>query len=339
MAYPIWKDYFVNLPIDSGSNNTAPFRITTGGTTIYSGVAYPKTSGAASVQVRINDICADYFGREFIGEDASGSVLRKTFKVYSTQNGSETERASVEFYNDWSFDPAFIPEVDGFAFPVVPYFAPGQLLVFSPWDWQDVPHAFVEMADGTIIEAELLAYDETLDFNNDFNLDFSIEYTESGFVFLPMDQYLGAKAVTIGDITWKASDACPKYVIYYVNAHGGWDSLLVNGTTKMEDSVKRYTSGKVYDNGYTYNRGKVNYANELTRTFKMHFGPFGDSASERMHHLLNSPAVYIHDLQARAIYPLVLTGNNTEHKTYRTNGAKLSEYEVPAELAQDRIRR
>ena len=53
-----------------------------------------------------------------------------------------------------------------------------------------------------------------------------------------------------------------------------------------------------------------------------------------MHHLLNSPTVYLHDVVKGKVYPIVLTGSVTEHKNNRLN-----QYAIEAELAQDRIRR
>ena len=53
-----------------------------------------------------------------------------------------------------------------------------------------------------------------------------------------------------------------------------------------------------------------------------------------MHHLLNSPLVYLHDVSTGLIRPIVLTGNVTEYKQQALNV-----YAIEAELAQDRIRR
>jgi hypothetical protein len=128
---------------------------------------------------------------------------------------------------------------------------------------------------------------------------------------------------------------CKQYALYYVNAYGGWDTLAVLGNTKVRDTLKRYTTEQVYDNTQTHNRGKVNYVNEVTRAFTFNTHPLNEDQASRMHHLLNSPHVYLHDVLTDHVYPIVLTGNTTEH----SKGPGLHSYTIEAELAQTRIRR
>lgn len=52
-------------------------------------------------------------------------------------------------------------------------------------------------------------------------------------------------------------DGKKDYVLYYVNAYGGWDSLLVGGNVMKRDEFTSHT----YRNK---NRGKVKYLNEIS---------------------------------------------------------------------------
>ena len=64
-----------------------------------------------------------------------------------------------------------------------------------------------------------------------------------------------------------------------------------------------------------------------------------DDEASRMHHLLNSPNVYLLDMETDEMMPVVLTNTTTEYKTYKGNGGKLVNYTIEATLAQERIRR
>jgi hypothetical protein len=63
----------------------------------------------------------------------------------------------------------------------------------------------------------------------------------------------------VDSIQFKYVDKTKDYVLYYVNAYGGWDSLLINGNVKRIDNITPFT----YRNKQ---RGKVKYMNEITPT-------------------------------------------------------------------------
>lgn len=337
---PIWKDYFVNLPVDDTRNNTAVFRIEASSTTIYSGVAYPFKSTDTHVKVRINDICADYLDHGALIDDEATDTgnWSREFKVYCYDGGSEELIDTITFYNDWSYEYDFDPVRDGLSFPPLEQFFYGQIIPFS-FIGGSTPNATFTMPDGTQVVVPLSGWEDLRDFNNDFNEDFATLYREGAVMFADTRGYPGAVSVEIEGHVWRLAPTCGRYVLYYVNAHGGWDSLPVAGNVKRQDDVKRYEAERVYNNGRPYNRGRRNYLNDLEQKYTLHPAPMRDAESERMHHLLNSTQVYLHDLQTGAIRAVVLTGKATERKTYRTNGGKLSEYTIEATLAQERIRR
>ena len=132
---------------------------------------------------------------------------------------------------------------------------------------------------------------------------------------------------------------CKEWVLYYVNAYGGWDSLLIEGNTMERDSLKRYTREMEYDNRETRNRGTQNYANEISKVYTLNTSWMSDAESLRMHHLLNSPEVYLFNINTGEIFPVVLNNTTTEFKTYKNNGCRLVNYTIEATIAQDRIRR
>ena len=136
--------------------------------------------------------------------------------------------------------------------------------------------------------------------------------------------------------TYLASKYCPRYVLYYLNAYGGWDALPVEGKTRESDSVSHYNNEMVYDNTDPSARGKENYLNELKHTFEFCTGWLNNQQSSKMHHLLNSPSVFVHDMESDLIRPVVLTNTSTE---YKNDKSSWQSFTIEAELAQSRIRR
>ena len=335
---PIWKDYYVDL----GTGAYADFSVLMGSSVIYTGRAY-KRPGATKIEVRINDIVADYLDiySPFDEDITDMNTCTIQVKVGSTTKATET------FYNDWSYRDNFDYDTYGLSFPIDGYVDLRQHLLFSDPGWG---------GGGAEVytEAEITYNSPRPDFlATDFNRDFLISADSSNYelggedhpdprtfcIDLSNSAFIGAETIKIGGRTWRVANTCADFVLHYINAFGAWDSFLVRGNGKAADGIKHYERQFDYNNRNLEARGRENYVNELTRKFTLHSGVLTEDQSLRMHHLLDSTCVYLEDLAEGTIRPVVLTGNNCEYKTYRNNGRKLMEYTIEAELAQDRMRR
>lgn len=330
MAEPIWKDYYVTLT--TKTDPTSPgydfyIALQTPFTIIFEGMAYPAP-GETYPRIRINDICADYLAHNFL--QAPATPYEATFIV----GRAATSIEAVTFFNDWSYDPYYNRATDGLAFPIIHTFAPGQLLPFSALG--DTLTAVITMEDGTTV-TRVLTREGGNDFNEDFNEDFAIGLIEYGDAFvLPLDDYPLAVSVQIGGKVFRRTGRCCRYVLYYVNAHGGWDALPVEGRSIRNDALTRHTLERTYDNNDYATRGGATIVNEIRPKWEFWTGWLNADQSGRMHHLLNSPSVYIHDLEEDIVRPLLLTASTTE---YKDTPGRLYAYKIEAQLAQDRIRR
>lgn len=330
MAEPIWKDYYVTLT--SKTDPTSPgydfyIALQTPFTIIFEGMAYPAP-GETYPRIRINDICADYLAHNFL--QAPATPYEATFIV----GRAATSIEAVAFFNDWSYDPYYNRATDGLAFPIIHTFAPGQLLPFSALG--DTLTAVITMEDGTTV-TRTLTREGGNDFNEDFNEDFAIGLIEYGDAFvLPLDDYPLAVSVQIGGKVFRRTGRCCRFVLYYVNAHGGWDALPVEGRSIRNDALTRHTLERTYDNNDYAARGGATIVNEIRPKWEFWTGWLNADQSGRMHHLLNSPSVYVHDLEEDIVRPLLLTASTTE---YKDTPGRLYAYKIEAQLAQDRIRR
>ena len=332
MANSIWKDYYVNL----GTAESIIYRIKVGDTTIYTGNSHLRPGQTENI-IRINDICADYLSQ------ATADTYPVTFTIELLLKTAQDEPADweyfteVQFINDWSYDESYNPETQGMSFPIINRIHKSQWFIYTSYDATSLTLTLT-LLDGSSIEFPLpVKVSSFLPQNTDFTRD----VMSAGKGTAVTEQWIWGDVdhITINGKTWKMVDGCYKYALYYLNAYGGWDTLLIEGNTQVTDNLTRHTRDAVYDNTEIQNRGTRNYLNEISKTFTLHTSWLSDDEASRMHHLLNSPNVYLLDMETNEMMPVVLTNTTTEYKTYKGNGGKLVNYTIDATLAQERIRR
>ena len=340
MAVPIWKDYFVNL----ASSSSIYFRITLTdtGEVIYSGKAY-KRPGESNINARINDICADYINNilpTLSQAEFSRINLPVSFTIQvSTTLSTWTDKAVVEFLNDWSYDYNYNAATMGMAFPINDHIDARMPIVWTGLNVSEV-NATIYYKDGTSSQV-IIPVAISNDFNADFNADFSrsVRSAGSGTAVILPSAWSNVDRIVMGGVTYRVVTECAKYALYYVNAYGGGDSLLIEGNSLVADSLKRYIREVVYDNRNIQNRGIQNYVNEITKGFTLHTGWLLGNQGERMHHLINSTDVYLYDIATEEMIPVTIPSTTCEYKNYKNQGNRLVNYALQVEIAQNRIRR
>ena len=343
---PIWKDFFAQLG--------GAYRIIVADTedVIYSGYAVPKP-GETSAQVRINDICADYLDNvlpTLSQAEFTRITLPVTFKVQLKQGTQWGDITTAQFINDWSYDYGYDAATMGMSFPINGHIDARMPIVWTGLNVSEVT-ATITFKDGTtaqVIIAVAISNDFNADFNEDFSNDFNADFNEdfsrsvrsagSGTaVFFP-DAWENVAKITVGNSTWEVITDCAEYALYYLNAYGGWDSLLIEGNTLESDALKRYTREMIYDNRDIQNRGIDNYVNEVTKGFTFHTGWLLGDQGKMMYHLINSTNVYLYDIANEQMIPVTIPMTSCEYRTKKNQG-RLVDYTIQVQIAQTRIRR
>lgn len=325
---PIWKDITVQLSASAPAAGVA-YSVWLADTRIFAGTAHARP-GQSRTYVRINDILAPYLTRGF----APAGEADIPFAVFHVDVNNVTVWQD-NVYADWSYDPLFDSAADPLNAPLSDILLPGQLVPATRGDEEDSSQITFH------IGIETPAGDFNADFNRDF-LVFATEYVDvvktvnpANTAWLDLMDYPSAVSVEVLGRTYRVGGGvCNKHALYYVNAYGAWDTLVIQGKTDLFDGLTRYTTERVYDNATPEARGEVNYATEIVRSYRFHTSPLPLAQSLGMHHLLNSPHVLVHDTVTGIVRPLVLTGNNTEHKQ-----RGLNQYTIEARLARNRVRR
>lgn len=345
MAVPIWKDYYVSL----GSTDGTLFRIranSSSGTIIYTGKAFLRP-GETTISVRINDICAVYLSNvlPFMSDAQFSQVtLPMTFYIQKSTNGgtSWTAVGNVQFTYDWSYDYDYDVSTMGMAFPITGKADVRQWIVYTAYNASQVS-ATIRYKDGTSA-TQTIQVAVGASFNTDFNSDFarSVRVAGSGtavFSLATWNNLKPVKSITIGNATYEVVTDCASYVLYYLNAYGGWDSLLVEGNDMEHDAISRSIMAMEYDNRSIQNRGRRNYVNEIDKQFTLHTGVMTDAQSKAMHNLIESTNVYLYDIASDEMIPVIVTDTALQYKTYKNNGNRMVSYDINVEVAQDRVRR
>lgn len=335
MPSPIWKDYYVNL----GSAESVQFRIEMDGAVLYQGLSV-KRPGESSNTIRINDICADYMRvpPPSFSEGLAPSSLF-TFSVLTSTTGSTwIEKESVTFIPDWSYDYSTVQRTV-LSDPVNGVLDPRQVLLWSTAQTGMIT-VTIRYASGGSSQI-FVPVTITADFNNDYNADFAKEgvTVNGGTLAVDLSDYDDVTGVQIGTTVYTVAQACHRYVLYYRNVYGGWDSFLFEGTGKRTDTLTRHEAQRGYDNRDSTGRGTVNYVNEVRRDYSLNTGWLTDDQSERMESMIGSNDAYLLDLVTGLTWAAVLTGTSIEHKTYDNNGRKLINYAVNLRIAQEMVRR
>jgi hypothetical protein len=336
---PIWKDRIVTL---AASGTYADYEIhenTAAGTLLYSGRAYPRP-GEATIRARINDICADYLGAPLPDFANRFTPMRVSATFVVVVGGSTKD--TITFVNDWSYDPGKVWTAGSvLSDPVTGELDPRQTIFFSVLSGVTTIYVTLNYTDGTSGQVAVpVAF--TADFNDDFNGDFAQtdNPATSGTAILDLSQFTGLASVSYGGRTYPVrQDTCARWCLAYVNAYGGWDTLLLDGITSRTDALQRHTAGMDYDNSDGSARGRKDHAIEVTPTWTLRTGLLTDEQSAKMGHVLASTNVYLQDLADGTYYPVLITDTEAPVKSYKGNGHNVNLYSFTATLAQDRYRR
>lgn len=312
MPVPIWKDYEVSL----GNVDEADYTIETGGVEIFSGHAVRRPD-AAALTVRINDVCADHLSHALPSVTTRKCTADPCVATFAVKV-SGTTVDTVTFIADWSYDHGHT--AGDLCAPIARKVSAAQALVLSVSGGSNVS-ASVRTSGGST----------------------SVTVSGSGgaaqSVTIPMDAFPGALAVTVAGITWEVVPACARHALVYVNAFGGWDTLLCEGRTAEGEDYDRRTMLQRYDNAVQSARGTVEYANGVTRRWTLRTGWLTDEGAANAPHLLGSTEVYLYDIVDKTLTPVVITETSCEVRTYRGQGGKMFNYTVGVALAADNVRR
>ena len=306
----IWKDY--NLTLDA---NPRSYNVKLGGSTVYAGLAYARP-GESYPKVRLNDIAAPYLKQNFPlesydsgqSDEYQAADIFRTFKVYNASTNVQIGN-DVAFFLDWSGEANHntLAGSVGCHANITDKCAKYAPLIYTLYNNNPVS------GDSGAIKVRSTS-------NSAGTLILS--YSAPGnYVCGDPSDYLSSidTWIRIGRLQLEVVD-CIRYVLYYVNAYGGWDELPIEGAVKEWREYDRHSLKRVYDNTNYLTRGEVNYANEESRYWEMTTGWLTDEQAGRMHHLIGTTLAFLYDIDNDLYIPVVVTDTTCETRAYSREG-------------------
>lgn len=323
---PIWRDYLVTIPYNSGSPYT-DYVLKKAGTTVYQGRAYnrPNPSTGAFDQaatVLVNELVRDYLKQSFAPDlhQQTDNWTPGFAGAFTLEAGGSTLMSDT-FYLDWSYDYGRSIPRDS---------------MHDPVDFRlDGRQRFLRTVAGSV--ASLVF---TFDQGSPLTL---YPYADSNVMITLGDLATPPSTVTVEGMTYSIDQSGCKgrYVLHYVNAYGGWDCLVMDGEPVEVASYdrRRMKRDASNSNADAMERGTVDYADLITRSWSLRTGLLTADQSERMHHLLGSTLVCLEDLSDGMVYPVVLDDASAEWRTAQGNAGKPVQWAIAVTLALPRERR
>lgn len=302
---PIWRDDVHTSAADS----FIEYHISLGADIIYAGKAY-KYPDASDIEWTINDVCSNYIGT---GITFTSGIQRipDYCKVFSTVTNDQT-LINTRFYNSWAYE-----DTDYWLSDPIDYRV-------DPRQWLPVSFLSSNSRDITVGSTNYRATADddgwTVMTNlNNLTLSCGGTFTVTPGIGRPRNYRID----------------CGDFVLYYANAYGGWDALLVKGTTKKTDNIEHMNYRRKSRDLSDFS--KVNYQNNITPTWSLNTGITVNG--QKMYHLLESVMVYLHNLETNEIIPVVITNAQCEYLDYTNNGKKPYYYNITVEESNLKLRK
>lgn len=343
---PIWKNRNIEVPSEYLVNGTyADYKVLVGVEEIYRGRAYRYNN---KVEFSINDVASSYLGAAVdLGLDsatwqseARGSV---PFNVYISKDNFITRElfCTISFWYDWSYEEYTGDKLHYLSDPILPLVDKRQVFMFTAmFDSGNVSVSAKETDKGSFetIDSSSFSLGEVKTYIKRLNdIKFQGEFTEAfSSDFLVWRRGINVNEYIINYNNYRSftvKDTCSRYCLYYLNARGGWDWLIVEGSSTKNYGYDRYTYTQNYDNTTT-EFGKVNYKNVINESWTLNTAWINDTQSAKIWNLFGSTKVYLHDMVDGKIMPVLITNTSQVEKNYRNQGRKLYNYTINVEASQ-----
>lgn len=202
-------------------------------------------------------------------------------------------------------------------------------------------------ADGTetLIDEYTILYDWSYDFRyrgSNANLSRPINGRYVAGMYKMNTSVNGQSGTVTNSLTAGAYNVladCGDYALYYLNAYGGWDALLIDGTVLKKSTITQYTTDKNYDNN-KIEFEQTKYINEIQDAYEINTGFLTDEqAANLSKNLIPSKEVYLHIISENKLIPVLITDTSVTYQTYQTNNLQMPQYKINVKESQVKLRR
>lgn len=317
-------------------NSGAAVTVKHGVETIFSGKprALPGASqGYAYMQVR--DICAPFCRQSFDpqtmyemldGDVEALNAIPTESNALFTINGGGQDNVQFGFAADWSYRPRthsyggslnFLSDpVRAVVHPLMPVLITSQYLAGT----------FELMAGGSLCWSRAVTENEAVNL-----LGAPVGWAG----------YEGEVIIRCGNVTsrqWRQTDGCDAWALYYINAYGGWDWILIDAARVRETNAYTRSGGAVVRPlANIAARDRSTYLIEGERTWELGTDWLTDAEAERFAlHVPGTPQAILHHCGTTDVYPVDV--ETADVQTARNDRRGLAAYTLSVKLARESYR-
>lgn len=312
------------------------YSIQVDGTQVYTGRVFPYSATDTDLTIDISEVCREYLDTFYGKFDFSGTIqaavpedgLFSTVKVFTVSSdfnpGDGADRTYTVGYNYNTDYISDLPDAGNLNFPVSTEIDPRQRIWICGYN----------MAGATAFQyrknnAAFTTVNVTSGRYNAFSPDpDALDLREGDTV----DVNQGGQSFRFDVVAGCRN----RFALYYVNKAGGMDSLLCSGKAVESTSPSR-TDVTLYDDRLDRRdwQQKRIYA-EIDKQYQLNTGLLDDEGASRIDHLVNSPKVFIHDLEKDTVTSCLVTDTSYTVKTFRND--RRVQYTLNVKESQKQIR-
>ena len=197
----------------------------------------------------------------------------------------------------------------------------------------------------TLIDEYTILYDWSYDFrfrgtNTNLSRPINGRYVAGMYkINTSVDGQSGTVTNSLTEGNYNVLADCGEYALYYLNAYGGWDALLIDGTVLKKSTITQYTTDRNVNNN-KIEFEQVKYINEIQDAYEINTGFLTDEqAANLSKNLIPSKEVYLHIISENKIIPVLITDSNVIYQTYQTNNLQMPQYKINVKESQVKLRR
>lgn len=325
---PIWRDMVETFTPEWVDEDYTSYRVADGeGNIIYNGRAYFNADG--EVKIKFNNVFENYIN-ETIDLKKDGLQGNNGYSTFGVQRWNDEYDGWLNIkeymvYNDWSYNTDRMPSgLISQSHILSTTLDPRQMFIQTYFNSNNDATTEVHLFGSSATSSRPI-------FDN-FNVDDEIaSYVLKAGRAIHLETYVGDDETN--KIEYNVELTCKPYALYWLNKYGGYDSMLLNKTTKQTDRLTNFDYTREIDNN-TDEFEKTQYLKEIRQTWSIKTDILNDRQSEIVAEIAHSPQVYLHILDEDKIVPVNVTDSSVEHKQWRNNQRKRIVYTFTVEDSQ-----
>lgn len=315
--------YIVNL----GTGNTQSYQVLDGNNVIYNGKAF-KYPDARNIEVDLTHIVRDYLSSEIelyypSLSEFTQQVLPNYYKPFTIQTPQSA--STIYFANDYDYNNGNVIGTGSNKFmskhirnnmvadtrqyiPMSIFMESGRYNIYNS-------NRFIAFGDNTTATTYYT----------------QVSPTQTPTTIIYDNSY--------NSISVKVVNTCADYVVYYQNALGGWDWLLLSDVVNRTDKIDSVYYNTNFNSKNINTQFKNKYQNTITPKWECFVSRLSDDEAARMYNLYTSQCIVLHNLKDNKMYRVNVTNTDVRYNTYRGNGKHRADYVIELEASNYYIKR